>query len=114
MKTTLTKEQSNKLLELGVPANKAYTWYLGNNPEAMNDHVFNLTDILEILPKYIEENEVFNEDKKAVIIMSYFDDTWNCTYGVLLHKDGFKCKPELIDALYELLLFVIEEGYLKF
>lgn len=114
MKTQLTREQSDKLLELGVPANKAYTWYLGNNPEARNDHVFNLTDLLKILPKYIEGNEVRNEDGKAFIIISYIDDIWNCTYGGLSYKDGFKCKSELIDALYELLLWVIEAGYLKF
>lgn len=114
MKTVLTREQSDKLLLLGVPANKAYTWYLGNNPEVRNDHVFCLTDLLKILPERINRDEVCNTYREALITMSYMDEGWVCEYRGLIYKGGLKYKTELIDSLYELLLWVIEAGYLKF
>lgn len=104
MKTQLTKEQSAHLINLGVPKEKASEF----------DHdcrvdVFSLTDLLEILPKEIEY-----QDLKYQIRIEW-DEEWYADYvedgysGVITAK-----AEELIDALYELCVWCLESKYLKF
>lgn len=123
MKTQLTKEQSQHLIELGVPFNKASVSYstasIGSGIRGIikseQYYIFTLTDILEILPKYLDCK--FD----GVVYAADFTFRWNNRF--LHYEAGYDlydmwdkshyCAEELIDALYELLCWVIENGYLK-
>lgn len=113
MKTQLTKEQSKHLIELGVPANKAYTWYLGNNPAIRNDHIFNLTDLLKILPKDII---VKNNNYKAYLEICALGEVYTAGY-MRYEFDSYLNwleDKELIDVLYKLIIDLIDKEYLNF
>ena len=109
MKTKLTTEQSKHLIELGVPEEKAtrvefYGAYK-TNP------IFTLTDLLDILPKEIEP-----KNGNACLEIQMFNDTCCVSYEYTGHGG---CKAyfdadELIDALYELVVWCIENSHLKF
>ena len=102
MKRNLTKEQSAQLIELGVPREKA------SAIEQIPDYdypIFTVADLLEILPKEIKGCGVRN-----VI----FYPTWRVEMAFYDRTGMIPCKSkELIDALYKLLCWVIEYGYLK-
>lgn len=116
MKTKLTKEQSTHLIELGVPYTKA-----GGRDVEYTDHIprrlpiFTIIDLLEILPKEIDISKFY---------MIRRDGEWDVGYCYYngdelypfhdLDFDSFKHKEELIDALYELTVWSIENGHLKF
>ena len=118
MKTTLTVEESARLIELGVDAKLAsYEQYkdTGRNrcgieltPELRP--VFTLTDILSILPKDIDGNDgkhfplAFNWD----IILCRWNAHYTCATPL-----NIGAAPELIDALNQLLIWIIEQGHLK-
>lgn len=113
MKTVLTREQSDKLLELGVPADKAGIT-LHNVQFTHTTYIFTLTDLLQILPNNIR---VENNDYRAYLEISAVEDNlYYVSYEYVEFGGAVEIKnaSELIDALYELLLWVIEEGYLKF
>lgn len=65
MKIELTKEQSEHLIELGVPKEKANAkisyGFLGYDP------IFRLTDLLEILPKEF----IPNKDNEYDVLFRY-------------------------------------------
>ena len=110
MKTQLTKEQSQHLIDLGVPKEKTsqedWTSY---SPIGVGFRypIFTLTDLLEVLPKEIE-----GEEYVEYLRIGYTTDRkWQCYYTCF--EDYFYGK-ELIDALYELAYWTIENGYLKF
>lgn len=110
MKTELTTEQSQHLIELGVPKAKANEVIFNPNNDDY-DFVFKLTDLLEILPKEI--------DGLNDITIQHTLHGWHCGYGHCAEYNGFflatqYCKDELIDSLYELLCWCIENGHLKF
>lgn len=112
MKTELTKEQSKHLCELGFPK-----WKVKEIKPCEIDlkewiPTITISDLLEILPKEIKtENNIYWQTILWTGI-SYFvgyrnhnTDRW--LYQVCL-------KQELIDALYELTIFCLENKYLKF
>lgn len=117
MKTELTTEQSQHLFELGVPEINATI--LGKLYKRENDiwdyqRLFALTDLLEILPKeiyYYGDRYDFNIHHFRLYNEVDGEELWWASYGNL---DGsfVGCK-ELIDALYRLLCWVIEDEYLK-
>lgn len=119
MKTQLTKEQSQHLIDLGVPKEKASIRHIELTLEEYQ--VFNLTDLLGILPKEIEyKEEIFS--LMCPIDITYGIDTsedpnvWVASYDDY-GETGFEsqfCHKELIDSLYELCVWTIENGYLKF
>lgn len=133
MKTQLTKEQSQHLIDLGVPREKASGIDIDNfdnmvllAAEAMansnrdktirslSSPIFKLDDLLEILPKEIKGEEVNNEYKEALLSIDYMDKGWNCAYNGLVYKGGISYNKELIDALYELTVWCLGKKYLKF
>ena len=75
--------------------------YANDNP------VFTLADILDILPKEIEDYHLSIESFKETHYVTYIRDN-NDDY-LIPHKDA----PELIDALYLLLVWCLEKGYVK-
>lgn len=112
MKTQLTIEQSNKLLQLGVPTEKASIPLEYIEVALPNTFIFTLTDLLDTLPKEIINEE--NQRNNFYLNFGYIRNEWVVTYeniDVAIVNIGAK---ELIDSLYELLIWTIAEGYLKF
>lgn len=114
IKTILNDKQSQELLTLGIPPSSAYTWHLGNNPELRKDHLFNQDDLLRLLPPCVpdpispetQDNYLQMRRSRHGWIAGYFDQ-----YGV-----PHECfdESELIDALFELLKWVISKNWLDY
>lgn len=108
MKTILTEEQTNRLIELGVPANKI-SGKEYNSP--YGTQVFILNDLLDILPKQI------NVERSVVSLTIIAQENyWAACYveirfmAYLMTFTGV----ELIDAIYKLVEECIKSGYIKF
>ncbi len=123
MKTELTIQESGRLIELGVDAKLAsYERYEDTGrkhcgielpPEIRP--IFGLTDILSILPKEIGNYELNINSTEVEHFVSYilWDSMDDCTYiRDVLSGDQFYA-TELIDALYQLLIWAIEHGYIN-
>ena len=137
MKTQLTAEESAKLIELGVSPGKAseicidfngagrYAYVCGEEAQlvrnCVNGHfyveecrIFTLGDILDILPKGICYEGLWIKLR----ITSWIDEPWFAGYqnqvGIYVtpNKAPFSA-PELIDALYSLLVWCLKKGYVK-
>ena len=113
MKNQLTKEQSQHLIDLGVPKEKASDkisyGFLGYDP------IFRLTDLLAILPKEIAHSKFYmigNGEEWEVGYCHYNGEELYPSSD--LDFKAFKTKEELIDSLYELCVFCLKNGYLKF
>lgn len=119
MKTTLTIEESARLIELGVDAKLAsVSKYLYNKNTSQHSKVFifTLSDILSILPKEITTSEtIMGDDFTSDIEINWCSNVrlWKCGYTCLPRPVDVGCAPELIDSLNQLLIYVIEQGYLK-
>lgn len=105
MKDRLTPEQSQRLIELGVDPSKA-----SGNTEygawADSEHgkpIFDLSDILSLLPKTIS----LHGDT------CQFEIKWHCGEWIAKYDDPESCyfhseySFEFIDALFELLCWVL-------
>ena len=111
MKTQLDKHQSQHLIDLGLPKEKASVKHIELTLEEYR--VFNLTDLLVILPKEIEL-DYYDE-----FCIKYYDKRFYAGYGYNEPYEGFGFEKfftaeELIEALYDLLCWTLEQGYLKF
>lgn len=116
MKTTLTIEQSNTLIRMGVPNNKAsdFEAVSSTNPRGIGGQVmmarpiFTLTDLLSLLPKSIEHGG-YAEAKLNIYTRPHRRECWVAKYIVsakTIPYDG--AGEELIDALYEMLCKLID------
>lgn len=114
MKVELTREQSTHLIELGVSADKATKfaglWEIKDGKPIVLSR-FTLTDVMKLLPKeiYSEEREIF-----YYLTMTMGAHTSNASYKHAGYTKGFgptKYEKELIDALYELLVWTIKNKY---
>lgn len=75
--------------------------------------IFTLTDILSILPKEIKSDDTIMGDGFISELQINWDcsqKVWNCAYLALPHPVGVGKAPELIDALYHLLIWCINNG----
>lgn len=114
MKRTLSVEQSATLIAKGISADKAsekkreYTdlgTFIGDTS------IFTLADILSLLPKELKYDSLGRpyilhiEIEKDRAIAAYRRG-WDSVVGA-----DKRC-PELIDALYSLLCWVIDKGYI--
>ena len=121
MKTELTIEESTKLIKLGVdPKRASKKVFVNIHPEVLKGNaeyarpwgwfpVFTLANILSILPKEIE---IEGEKEDLNIVM----DNYGALVGYPKFHEKHGCAfvaPELIDALYQLLIWVITSGHLK-
>lgn len=129
MKTKLTPEQSQRLIELGVDTSKASgeKVFVDIHPEVLKGNAeyarpwgfiptFDLSDILSLLPKEIHDTEIYV--KLYLTIETDYNNTWLAAYreycgGEIVMEIGEKVAPELIDALYELLIWCITNKHLK-
>ncbi len=101
MKTQLATSESAKLIELGVSRSKANGIWL---PHVTEVQPYTLADILDILPKEIncEHLEIGTDDGE-----------WYAEYNNTTLPSSYSFAPELIDALYSLLVWCLEKGYVK-
>lgn len=98
MRTTLTVEQSAKLIELGVPKERA----------SIAQSIFTIADLLSMLPYTIEiDGEVYD------LILSYSRfQYWRAYYSLRMNV-LYNVSKELIDALWDLLADLIENNYVN-
>lgn len=122
MKTQLIKEQSQHLINLGVPKEKASAYAYVDSHQykggielpPVQVPIFTLTDFLEILPKEIEDIET---DWWLEFLMGYSapQHKWIVGYHAISDKDRgvqfTRNSTELIDALYELCVWCLESKF---
>ena len=100
MKTELTTEQSQHLIELGVPE------CFASHIDYRKNSIFTLENLLKILPKEIEGY--------GTRIIKY-NPIWGMEMAFYDRADMVPCKAEeLIDALYELTVWCLKKQHLKF
>lgn len=133
----VNRRESAKLIELGVSPERAseicidfngagrYAYVCGEEAQlvryCVNGHfyveecrIFTLTDILDILPKTLDVKgesarlQVYNHPA-GYWVVSYA----TCDGGTLTYQTSCFSSPELIDALYSLLVWCLEKGHVK-
>ncbi len=123
MKTTLTPEQSATLIAKGISADKAsmvrmdfngtYAYVSGEEAQTVRDcvngqfyveecRVFALADILSLLPKTINYKTLYMECLGTTWEVGYRCERKTFSISEVIYKE------ELIDALYELVLWCID------
>lgn len=102
MKTELTLEQSNYLITLGVSTEEVRT-FTTSDGEIYNSPIFTLTDLLQLLPDH-----VYCNDCHHWLEINHFKDGWNVSYYAFEDRVGEMWNVELIDALYELLIWYVK------
>jgi len=112
MKTKLTIEQSQRLIELGVNPYLASNKVVEKHPITENElqyPIFTLSDLLSILPKEIED-EV--DTYRLEMFWDANDTEWEAAYSEQKKSEviEFFIAPELIDALYSLAVWLIENN----
>ena len=124
MKLTLTIEESQRLIELGVDA-KLASWreFVDKTEEDPNQFLkieelprFTLTDILAILPKEIKtDDSVMGADFICTLRMNWDAEwkMWHTGYTALPRPAEVGIAPELIDALYQLLIWCIDNRHIN-
>ena len=109
MKTTLTVEESQRLIELGVDPKMA------SRETFIFDKISTLYDLLSILPKEIDGYELNMSANKCEYFVSYI--LWDTMDEGDYIKDILSFKqfsaPELIDALNQLLIWCLEQKIIK-
>lgn len=117
MKTQLTAEESAKLIELGVSPERASmcesSVAYGNGArgimKAPEAPIFTLSDLIGILPKKVK----IHRDGDT-LSMIYHCGQWRVGYSnCAKYCNHTKVAPELIDALYLLLVWCLKKGYVK-
>ena len=132
MKTTLTVEESARLIELGVDPkmasttcinfNGTYAYVSGEESGTVRDCVssryyteerpcFSIADLLSILPKEIE----YNNARISLQMYQHLAGYWIASYvkysgNELIHQKPLCAEKELIDALNSLLIWVLENN----
>lgn len=122
MKTQLATSESAKLIDLGVSPERASmcesSVAYGNGArgimKAPEAPVFTLADILDILPK---EFNAFGIPARLQMY-NHPAEYWIASYvtydgGTLTYQNPCSAEKELIDALYSLLVWRLEKGYIK-
>lgn len=116
MKTTLTKEQSDHLFELGVPRDKAKgavaTRCMG---ESSYSDAFNIDDLLTIIPNEIDASNFYMIGVADGYDVGYSHYKNGELYSMDDELDTIMFHSEhLIDALYELVVWLIKIHILEF
>lgn len=119
MKTNLTPEQSQRLIELGVDpklaseSTKVFEPIDANHRWESEVPIFTLSDILSLLPKemYSEERDIFY--RLNIEMGNFSSSVCYKHYGYTQTFGPTKTAPELIYALFELLVWCITNKHLK-
>lgn len=124
MKTILTIEESQRLIDLGVDpklasecvsAMKVCASGRGIIRLPESNPIFTLTDLLSILPESYFSEEYYAEMNLSIEVLN---GKWFVNYryysgGELAAQDVERESPELIDALYQLLIWCLESKIIK-
>lgn len=133
MKTTLTIEQSATLISRGVNPKRATEIFIDagehgrfSTPKATSmmlecareakviSPIYNISDLFSLLPTTTGGNYRLE--------ISHDGDDWRVAYNLwdyypdvpeLEDSEGGSCAPELVDALYETLLWAIDHNHVK-
>jgi len=130
----LSIEQMQKLKELGVDINKASMCYISKYPSCDFDDgdsivvvskdfnkrlynefgpAFTLQDIIELLPKtFMDDINKFHLTISTVYGASIYIVGYVYDEDVSIDKKYF-CNESIINAAYDMLIWIIENGYLK-
>lgn len=112
MKTTLTIEQSARLIELGVDERKASSIYYTIDPcdhkKRIRKYQFGLTDLLRILPKKIKSGSTTFRLRMGVDVsdnywVKYVSDPWGAD-----PFESYQEEEDLIDAIYAMIVWLKE------
>ena len=109
MKQQLTKKQSRSLIELGIPVKRATGSILDDSQ--IFCPVFTIGDLLGILPTTIEIRYYITFvwcDEEKVWCTSYDKVKKSGRMYIMVHFEN----AELIDALFDLAVWCIENGYI--
>ena len=119
-KRVLTDEQTNKLIEIGVPKYKAtYKFEIWTAESGMVDYKysFSIMDLLEIIPEYFEV-PVNDDMMELELWMEFSNGYWDVGHSTLHEVYYPYCvterNVELIDALYNLILQHVKLGHFKY
>ena len=115
MKTSLNIEESKRLIKLGIDPDMASKEVIENIYQAeYSDPIpvaFTLEDLLRILPKKITDRQRIYELR---IWIDHYSDNWCIEY---VHDslcndfdDSFVSAEELIDAVYQEIVFLKTDG----
>lgn len=113
MKQILTIKQSAELIKRGVNANRATEIKLYDDPVSEWTHrgclLFTLTDLFSLLPV-----DIYQEHKVYGLAMRFIFEKWHVEYS----RDNLDIlaithATELIDALYEMLLWWLDNNHVK-
>lgn len=122
MKTILTPKESQRLIELGVDPKLASE--IEYRPKKsgygrLKYRVYSLADILSILPKEIGHMRILTINSTNTLYFAFYAH-WEkeylssyeekVTHGI---NDKAFSAPELIDALYSLLIWCLEQKIIK-
>ena len=130
MKQQLTKEQSRRLIELGVPTEKASSSVVEEtqgNGCSWTYPVFTIGDLLEVLPKDIRVEKSWGESLIYDININVKHRKWWVSYRYDIYQEdvfgreeytgcydeGIFSGGQLIDALFDLVVWCVENGYIK-
>lgn len=124
MKTTITPEESQRLIALGVDPKFASesvgSMAIGNGVRGITklpspQPIFNIADILSILPKEIIADTIMGENFPCALTIRWDENrkVWHCAYECLPLPLNVGESPELIDALYSLLIWCLENKIIK-
>lgn len=119
-KQVLSIEQMQHLKELGVDISKAYMcWVCLNSAPYLSFYskkyphedtkvisAFTLQDILDLLPATVDDYILYIDKGLVLWTVGYVDAVSEEIYGDFRERD-------LIDAAYEMLCWVIDNGYLN-
>lgn len=118
MKHLLSPEQSATLISKGISADKASEIAEYNDEVSQWTHrgapIFTLADVCALLPKEIVTDTIMCDDDVCPISMRWDKNCqkWFVGYDLIPHPVGVGVDSELIDALYSLLCWVIDKGYI--
>lgn len=106
MKQYTTPEQTAKLIELGLPKPKSKVLFEVGNDEL--GYAYSIGELIEMLPSALSPNN--DEDREFHLML--FDDS---LYWHIRYTDGESlcCRSlaiELIDALYDMVVKLKDEG----
>lgn len=113
MKNCLSVEQSAELIKRGVSANRAHEIKVYDDPVSEWTHkgcpLFTLADLLSLLPV-----DIYYEHKTYELAMKFISEKWHVEYSFNF-DDILELKPatELIDALYEMVLWCLDNNHVK-
>lgn len=123
MKTELTVEQSRKLIELGIDYQMASTYIskISSDGSYYIQHIFTLADVIDLLPRDIglEVNNKYGVERGTLCcrltITSKYIVSYECTILDYKAKETIIefNDSNLIDSLYCMVVWCIENGYIK-